>query len=230
MAGLVFLFIITLMIFVLQYQTATASIQSSDRTRQYLLEMLRDSLEAEGLRVEVDESNGVLRLTEQSINFPSGSDEPTEGHESRIRTLARVMDKVIPCFVPERPRCASPPPEQYSATIDALLIEGHTDTQLLGQEHRLRDNLELSGARAATVHRTLVEEAPLLDSLVSAEDVRLLSISGYGARRLLDAECDTCEVNRRIDLRFIMAPPRPPGVGTTSVVEPAERVREQYEG
>jgi flagellar motor protein MotB len=208
MAGLIFLFLITLMIFVLRYQSATASIQSSDKTRSYLLETLQDSLQKRGLSVEVDDRNGVLRLTEQSINFPSGSVEPLEAHEPRVAVLAEVLAGVLPCFL-SGSSCEEIMPAELTATVSVVMIEGHTDTLSLSTRHRLESNLELSGARAATVHRLLTATAPSLGEMRNREGQKILSISGYGSERLVDQADPLSELNRRIDLRFIMDPPRP---------------------
>ncbi|HKI84151.1 MAG TPA: hypothetical protein VKA63_07435 [Candidatus Krumholzibacteria bacterium] len=209
MAGLIFLFIITLMIFVFRYQSAAAEIRSANETRHHLLETLQDSLRMRGLKVEIDDRTGVLRLTEKSINFPVGSSEPELDHIPRVRVLAEILAKVLPCYVPTGGHCPTRRSPDLAGEIQALMIEGHTDTLHLGSGSRLRNNLELSGARAATIERLLIGFDPVLDSLRNQDSLKILSISGYGAERLLDPKDPLTEKNRRIDLRFIMEAPRP---------------------
>lgn len=217
MAGLIFVFIITLMVFVLRLQKSVETLQGADSRRTELLITLEKDLAAKDLRVSVDTLQGILRLTEQSINFPSGSAEPEAAHLVRVRTLAEVLDEVLPCFVStaaqrcDRSELRGPATEGAGASVSVLLLEGHTDTlRVNASQSRFRNNLELSGARAAAIHRMLVEHRPSLGELRNSDSARILSISGYGDQQLLVADDPLNASNRRIELRFLMEPPTAP--------------------
>jgi flagellar motor protein MotB len=210
MAGLLFIFIITLMIFVLRFEEATANIRGAERTRAVLLRTLQEELELRDLAVTVDTLQGVLRLNERSINFPQGSADPVPAHVGRVRVLAEVLTEVLPCFVATaREECAREDLRipSLSASVNVLMVEGHTDSLRVGDRSRFRSNLELSGGRAAAIHELLVAEAPLLGRLRNRDGSQILSISGYGAQQPLIPEDPLDAANRRIDLRFLMEPP-----------------------
>lgn len=213
MSSMIFIFIITLMMFALRFNSATTSLESATSTRTKILRMLRDSL-APSLEVEIVERQGILRLTAQSINFPSGSADPIPDHEPRIRALATVLGQVLPCFLPGRAQCdgmllRTIDTVRYAAVLEAVLIEGHTDTVPIAGALRSRypSNMELSGARAARVLQLMSSNVRSLDSLRNRDGLQLLSISGYGERRLADSTNRAGASNRRIDLRFLMEPP-----------------------
>lgn len=224
MSGLIFIFIITLMIFVVLFQQATESIQSAEATRKELLETLQDELETRGLNVTIDTLQGILRLTERSINFPRARAEPEPAHLPRVRVLADVLSDVLPCFVVRSPAPCRHDIDRikYAASVHLLMIEGHTDAVPVGERLRFRDNLELSGGRAASIHRLLVDAAPVLSELRNRDASQILSISGYGAQNLLIPDDPFAPGNRRIDLRFLMEAPSsssPAAPGVTREVE-----------
>jgi flagellar motor protein MotB len=85
----------------------------------------------------------------------------------------------------------------------------------MGNE-RLRDNWDLSAARAANTYRLITAFAPQISDFSSAppesDDAKpLMSVAGYADQRpvaLGDDEASKAR-NRRIDIRFIMAGPKP---------------------
>lgn len=216
MAGLIFIFIITLMIFVLRLQTVTVSLQSAEATRTEVIRKVASELEARGLEVEVVEEQGILRLTSNSINFGFGAVDPIAEHVPRIQLLGSVLLEVLPCFIrlpsDDNASCDAlgVDRQRYSALLSTVLIEGHTDAAPVGRSIRFRDNVELSGLRAASVHRELTAAYPQMDSVLvrpGERAERVLSISGYGAQRRLAGLDSLDAAHRRIDLRFLMEPP-----------------------
>lgn len=209
MAGLVFIFIITLMIFALTFGRASARLLDAKTARTAILNKLKDRLGKENLVVEIDYDEGILRLTENTINFRRGEWKALPAHWERIDILAKVLSEVLPCFVhdsngiPCSPKVADS--NKYASKIDALLVEGHTDSvRIIGG--RLRNNFELSGARATFVLNRLTESKPALNALENCRGRKILSISGYADLRLLEKDPNHAN-NRRIDLRFLMEPP-----------------------
>lgn len=218
MSSLVFIFIITLMIFALRYQAASTKVESAKDSRTRLLQILENALKEKGIKVQIDLDQGVLRLAENAVGFPVGQADPVPEHVARIQVLAQALREVVPCFVerangddPEltRAQCSRLGIDsvRHSSRIDVLLVEGHTDSRNLKGNGRFRDNLELSSARAAVVWRLLRQFEPTLDSLYNQSDRRVLSVSGYADQRLAVPADPWNDANRRIDLRFVMQPP-----------------------
>lgn len=99
------------------------------------------------------------------------------------------------------------------STIQTIMIEGHTDDDpIRGTGNDIQDNLELSAQRALSVFRLMTESTPLLMQYYNREGEKVLSFSGYGEdrpRRLNDTPANK-NMNRRIDLRFMMDGPNIP--------------------
>lgn len=233
MVGLLFVFIIMLMTFALQYRKAedrkkveTQKIESAeDLARQAKEEILRavaDYLSRHGVTVYLDERQGVLRLPEEMLFDRARADLSPRGREALVR-VAEGLSLILPCYVPERPPTCDGSPKAF---LDAVFIEGHSDADSMRSGARFRDNLELSTARAASTWRAIMgvdsdptvevpegvqQAALILGSLRNRDGLPILSVSGYGAQRPV-ATNDTEEgkrVNRRIDLRLLMATLKP---------------------
>jgi chemotaxis protein MotB len=210
MVGLVFVFIVLLLYFAMQYRQNSAKITDATAARTTLLETLDRQLLARGLQVSIDTRTGVLRLPEDVL-FDRGQADLTPRGQAAVAILGGALTRVLPCYTYPRPAgaCAA-----SLHDLDALFIEGHTDRDVLAGRGALRDNLDLSVARAANTYRALVAAAPGLAALRNhAPGGRtpqpVLSVAGYGADRPIDTG-DTPEAkarNRRIDLRFLMATP-----------------------
>ena len=245
MAGLVFIFIITLAVFALRLamtnEAAKAaeeetrdqleSIQSARKNRSVLLNTLKEQLTELGIEVKIMEDQGVLRLGENGIGFETARFQPIPGHEARVGKLAFALAQVLPCFVNHLERTETPtsdrrpeychngddqeltfcphPPDPGSPRVDTVLVEGHTDSLRVNcRGCRFSDNLELSTMRAAEIWRMSAACEPRLESLMNRDQLRVVSVSGYGETRLADEANPMASVNRRIDLRFIMESPR----------------------
>jgi chemotaxis protein MotB len=263
MAGLIFIFVITVAVFALrlahtieEHEDKTEQLTSAQKTRDRILEDIKNRLEMADIKVEIVPDQGVLRLTEKGIHFESGQTQPRSDHLPRVGELARVLAEVLPCYVAKhdyphadgrRAAFCSPEPAQpeayyceqqeFPARLETLLIEGHTDSEPVSSARRFRDNLELSGMRAAEVLRMLLQCEPGLHELKNERSMELLSVSGYGETRLVDEDEPLSEQNRRIDLRFLMELPRAlvevpkDGGGPESQeLRPKEEVRVRYEG
>lgn len=244
MSGLLFLFIITIMVFVINFhvettkttqalehatkqqeavaaelkqerslfQKKTRELTETREARAELLEDLKDFLQRQGLRVHVDTDQGILRLPEK-ILFPLGSaDLQPEGKEN-LRKLATALRSTAPCYAGSRsaPRPAMCPEDKFHpGTLEAILIEGHTNVPIRDGGH-FRNNWELSAKRSIVTYLEMLRAEPLLEELKNPNAEPLLSVSAYAdTRPVVRHEKETPEpLNRRIDLRFLMAPPTP---------------------
>ena len=243
-SALIFVFIIMLAVFAYQLANVTEEqanvtdeLTAADETRDLILLAIASRLEDAGIRVEVLYEQGVLRLSDNAINFPSGSELPVADHRANVGRLAHAIAEVVPCYASSRQPAAeaghaddvpadddneAPPycqlPADSSAytcrelrfpwLLETLLIEGHTDDVPVAGGNRFRDNLELSSMRAATVRRMITACEPGVERLLNTDDYPILSTSGYGNTRPATRDPGSADDNRRIDLRFLLEPPK----------------------
>ena len=223
MSGLLFIFIITLMAFVMNLQEARQSAQkqqkeleqtvadltNADEIRAELLEKIRAELDSRGIQVRIDQEQGVLRLQENAIRFPSGRALLRASERSKIEIIARVLAAVLPCYaeVSELPMDSCQP--RTLGKLESVFIEGHTDNVPIGSSSDFESNWELSAQRAIESYRVLQSASPELVELRNGQGQRLFSVSGYGEERPVVAHASPTAdpMNRRIDLRFIMVAP-----------------------
>ncbi len=235
-AGLIFVFVIMLAVFAYQLAQTTnvfvdinEELRAADETRREMLDAVAARLRGNGIRVEVLYEQGVLRLADNAVNFPSGLETPIPEHRANVGRLARAMAEVMPCYAAGRnpeppdgrgdaragtfcPGEAAPQPMTcpdriYPWRLETLLIEGHTDDVPVSGATRYRDNLELSSMRAATVHRMIAACEPAVERLTNRAGQPILSTSGYGYARPATEDPARRAENRRIDLRFLLEPP-----------------------
>lgn len=214
MLGLVFVFIIMLMGFVLNLHAAAqkpvapvtvVALPEADLARRELLHDMARLLQGT-LPVTIDENDGTLRLG-GDILFPRGSADAYPEALLKLQRLAAALGEVLPCYavaIAPSPQCAS----KHEGRLDAVYIEGHTDTTPI-HTARFQNNWELSAARAAVTFEKLVEAAPALALLKNDKGERLIGVSGYGEFRPIDPgnSESAMQKNRRIELRFVMVAP-----------------------
>lgn len=234
MSGLLFIFMITIIVFVINVHVETAKttealeqatneLTQTREARAELLEDLRVFLEKQGLRVHVDPDQGILRLPE-NILFPFGSaDLQPEGKEN-LRKLASALSVIVPCYAGDRssPRPASCPEDRFRpGTLEAVLIEGHTDNVPIREGGQFKSNWELSAKRSIVTYLEMLRAEPVLEEVKNPNAEPLLSLSAYAdTRPVVRHERETPEpLNRRIDLRFLMAPPSPERLEPFEVLE-----------
>ena len=234
MVGVLFIFIIMLMVFALDFRTKTdvqdnaidvarevarkledlqqdvrAQISSMDRsqeTRRKLLATLKTELEADGMDVKIDEANGVLRLTEDAVRFDASQSVLLDRARINVDKIARVLEKVIPDYVACRSFAGQNKCRtDVDSSIETVFIEGHTDsTGARGLDDR--SNWQLSAERSVNTYREIVTVAPALRSLRNTRNEEIISVSGYASTRPIDPNenREAWAKNRRIDLRFVM--------------------------
>lgn len=241
MVGVLFIFIIMLMVFALNFreqtdnqadetarlQAATAdlseeakriatklealqaqvgkevgSLEAEQQIRSDLLNDIRTALKREGLTVQIDERNGVLRLTEDSVRFPRNSATLDTQARDNVLRIASALASVLPRYTACQPQapvlgCG----ETGSTTVETVFIEGHTDRT--GTVDR---NWSLSTERAVATYRLIDTAEPTLALLVNRDGNQIISVSGYGPTRPVtsDPTPNDYAPNRRIDLRFVM--------------------------
>jgi chemotaxis protein MotB len=182
MVGVLFIFILMLMAFALDFRRTTdkqedallvaqqvaakldtlqADMQRQmtqlDRTQQdrrKLLLDIREQLAAEGLSVQIDEASGVLRLTEDAVRFAPNRSDLVDRNKENVGKIARVLDRVLPGYVGCGSAWTPGCTNGEHASLETLFIEGHTDTTGTDAE-----NWRLSTERAVATFRELIAVA-----------------------------------------------------------------------
>ena len=211
MVGLVFVFIILLMYFALQFQDVTEELTGANKTRTKILEEIQHKLKDQGVPVIIDRENGVLRLPD-SVLFDSGQRDLKPEGRANVDKLASALIGILPCYSDGVARSANCPRSEHK--LESVYIEGHTDSDRYTGSGGLKDNWDLSVVRATNTYRALIEFQSGLGSLCAQKPGRcdpILSVSGYGAQRPVPdgkgTEEERKQQNRRIDLRLIMMAP-----------------------
>ena len=153
------------------------------------------------IEVSVSEAGDILRFSGDSF-FATGSSRIVKPRiRAVVHALAEGLEELLPCFtLGERSAWA-----EYCnpdlVLVDAVQIEGHTDSVGFPE-----NNLRLSLSRGAATYLEAQGHRPgLLDYLNLAEQP-VLSVSGYGeSRPIAPNDSEGRGLNRRIDLRLIMA-------------------------
>jgi chemotaxis protein MotB len=223
MVGLLFIFIIMLMVFALQYREAakksleaerekqmtTERLVNAEQVRDDILESLQKYLQDHGITVQVVKDQGVLRLPEE-ILFDKALAEINQKGDHAIEVLAQALEFVLPCYARgDHAPLENCPPRR--GTIDSIFIEGHTDIDPLAPRAGMKDNIDLSAIRAANTYRTLLLKRGDLLGYKNTRGYPVLSVSGYGQYRpaVVDQSLEENKAkNRRIDLRILMTTPR----------------------
>ncbi|WP_456490028.1 OmpA/MotB family protein [Marinobacter nauticus] len=219
MSALLFVFIITLMAFVLNFQQAHSELEDTlgrytglEDLRERMLKEIERELEARNIEVAVDYKQGVLRLDERAIRFESSKSELQGPAAENARLIAAVLNSVLPCYTALSKAKASALNcrSETLNTLESVFVEGHTDNVPMlrnGEDH----NWDLSAQRAIRTYREFLVAESGLASLFNTRNQPVFSVTGYGDSRPVpghEYEKPTSDPrNRRIDLRFIMETP-----------------------
>ncbi len=225
MVGLLFIFIIMLMALGLMLKIAAENtqktqedlkqvvsdtkveiedIQDVNSLRNQMLRDIENHLREVGVHVIVREENGVLQLPDEILFAKDERKLSVEG-VTAIRHLARALDAILPCYANKvsssaSPLCRTEIPD--TVQLDAVFVEGHTD-----KDGPQKYNWALSANRAISTFIELDGSSKEATKLLNENKQFLFSIAGYGENRPVNpgnTEEDK-EVNRRIDLRFVMS-------------------------
>lgn len=213
MVGLLFIFILMLMHFALQFHKTTQQQQQvieqltgAQQTRSEILQKIKDTLYDLGFDVTVDQKSGVLHLQEKALRFASGDALIDSQYQPIVNALANSLGTILPCYANQRifdeKKCVDNNNRHW---IEAIFIEGHTDNVPY-----VGGNLRLSTERATNTYASLVAARPDIEQLKNPDEQSLLSVSGYGETRPIsdNSTAEARKKNRRIDLRIIMAMPK----------------------
>lgn len=197
-------------------QNATAAnqaIQGGIRARTDILNKVQHVLSTQGIQIEVDTNNGLLRLPE-TLLFDSGKADFRKGGNNALKVVAQNLSLFLNCFsqtsndVKSSETCEKIIDGSKQHAIDSVLIEGHTDSLPISNS-LFKDNWDLSVARAKNTYLELIKNEKSLENLENDRGQPLLSFSAYAGGRPISTNDNEAgrRKNRRIDIRLIMAPP-----------------------
>jgi flagellar motor protein MotB len=173
--------------------------------RYALLERLRTQLRADfpDLRVEISAEGDALRFQGEGL-FRTNESILYEKQRRIVSAIAARLDDLLPCYTLGPLAHWSDSCNPGAAVIEAVQIEGHTDSD--GTELA---NLTLSTNRANTTFATMLDARPDLTQHQNYRGQPVLSVAGYGQMRPVasNATEEGKRTNRRIDLRIIMYTP-----------------------
>lgn len=186
--------------------------------RDFILEQLQARL-----LIEFPELEEVISLERDALRFrgdglfrPGQWNLPRKSDQLEfIQAMGRILDKILVCFTLGERADRGPDCESGNALIEAVQIEGHTDSD----PGRI-DNITLSTRRANNTFFSIRDEVSGILDHKNLRGQPVMSVSGYGEMRPIETN-DTPEgkaANRRIDLRIIMYAP-----STVEEVQEVER-------
>lgn len=203
LVGVIFLFMLLLMVFALNLKNEAPPKIITEEIRAALLRTIAERMEARGLPVTIDLGNGILRLPAELL-FESGQWKLTQNGQVVVTTLSQVLGEVLPCAAStgDTSQCGA---LNLNGLLDSVLIEGHTDNRPFTSVEGY-GNWELSAFRAIDVYKTMVASTPALEnSITNRNGQPIVGVSAYADTRPTNLQ--ELDPNRRIDLRFTMRSP-----------------------
>jgi len=232
MIGLLFVFIILVVVLALEQQkraveqqnitselqraivenrarilAAQAAANAIGDPRGQVTASIGEQLKAVLPNIQIDAASGVVSLPDDVL-FDLGRADLSSRGQNMLQNAAAQLVKVLPCYLPSQrtdDQCAA---NVGNHAIETIFIEGHTDNIPLVRGGY--DNTNLSLDRARSVHQAMVQRGPL-STYKNGANQPLFSISAYGDSRPLKDISPSDERNRRVDLRIVMAY-RPPNI------------------
>lgn len=199
MAGLLGIFVLALVYFMINIGEVKQQYTGSMDKRDKILQEIEGEMEKRGVKVTIDKKQGVLRIPE-SVLFESGEASIKSEGQAAVSELGNALYQILQ-------------KDDYKNAIETIFIEGHTDNVPIENEY-FHSNWELSTQRAINTWNLMREDTKELDDLRNPNDQPIFSCSGYADTRPvtddgLDEDSEEGRsANRRIDLRFAMVPPK----------------------
>ncbi len=185
----------------------TDHLMRDNRMRSDMLATVLDSLRERAVEVVLDPENGIVRLPE-AVLFDTGEAVQQPRGVRALREVAAVLALTLPCYSRAPASQQIDCPIRPKPLLEAVLVEGHTDDRPISTS-AFADNWALASARAINTYKALLAYEPSLSALLNARGEALLGVSNYEAQRpvSLGPTPQDRRLNRRIDLRFLIAAP-----------------------
>jgi chemotaxis protein MotB len=190
-----------------EISAVTDHLMRDNRLRSDMLATVLASLREREVEVVLDPENGIVRLPE-SLLFDTGEAVLQPRGVRALRELAAVLALTLPCYSRAPASQQIDCPIRPKPLLEAVLVEGHTDDRPISTS-AFADNWALASARAINTYKALLAYEPSLSALLNERGEALLGVSNYEAQRpvSLGPTPQDRRLNRRIDLRFLIAAP-----------------------
>lgn len=181
--------------------------KAADLARERIITTLKSKIQEAIPEVEVtiSESGDILRFRGDSF-FASGSHRIVKPSIRKVvHALAEGLEELLPCFTLGEFSQWDEQCNPDAVLVEAVQVEGHTDSNGLAE-----NNLRLSLRRGAATYLEAEGHRPVLLEYLNGDQQPVLSVSGYGETRPIASNDELAGrgLNRRIDLRLIMASAR----------------------
>ncbi len=213
MTGMMFLFIIALVAYMLNFNDKHSQenqLSSQMRDTNYLtadfVRKLSKFLKSAGVAHTVSEKKGVIAFTEESVAFLSGGASIKTEQANNLASIKVILESLVPCYLDGGVQRFFNICQPYmKGQLDSIVIEGHTDNVPI--RSKKIDNLDLSFSRAKAFYEQVTSEK--IRNLKNSSGNKIFMVLGAGSNQPInDYSVPTSDSeNRRIELRFIMNRP-----------------------
>ena len=178
--------------------------KAADMARARIIAELKGKVQEAIPEIEVttSEAGDILRFSGDSFFATDSAVIEKPRIRAVVHALAEGLEELLPCFTQGERSEWSPGCNPDLVLVDAVQIEGHTDS--LGSAE---NNLRLSLLRGEATYLEAEGHRPILLEFLNRSEQPVLSVSGYGETRPIAPNNRAAGrgLNRRIDLRLIMA-------------------------
>lgn len=207
LAAMLFVLIVTLIAYVLNFSSNQAvssslgqQLADIELRKSFLLNKLSDELTLNRVIHTVHLEDGAIAISAEQLGFGTGSHVVDPNLEGVVSRLATSLSTILGC-TEEDENCL----KGINGDLDRLYIEGHTDNVPFRQRGYVRDNLDLSLLRAASV-TSLLSNHPNFQNTRASE---IFIPAGFGdTQPIVSYPIPTSEpLNRRIQFTFVLHRP-----------------------
>lgn len=200
MIGLLFVFIVLVVVLALEQKRQQESILRLEDPRGLVTNQIGDGIKLALPGVRVDRENGVISLPEEVL-FDLGSAQLKPQGRVALAGAVSQLARVLPCYVANQRLDRNCAGNRAGHEIDTIFIEGHTDS--VPMKRAGYSNIKLSLDRAEAVEAALIQGTPLA-GYKNKSGQHLFSYSAYADTRPLKGLTPEDGRNRRVDLRIVL--------------------------
>ena len=212
MTGLLIIFILATLQLMLELSETKKEVDDAitellkiNAIRKEMLDEIKVDLSKNNIAVEVVENSTVVRIPDEQLYFRQSRYEIPDDKKYVVNEIGKVLFNALKKN------------DRYKL-VDTIFIEGHTDS--VPAPRLPRGNWGLSADRAVAVWKYWRENEQYGEEIQNLGEEKelgkvkrkqLFSVSGYAETRRIIIDDDTParqKINRRIDIRFAMNPPR----------------------
>lgn len=200
MVGLLFVFIIMVVILSQRVEEAESGSKNSDPLES-AVKIIGKKIQQSGVPVVIDPASGVITLPADTL-FPRGLADLNTGGIEVLGRAKDALNEILPCYIySERKNKINCPPNPNEVEIETIFIEGHTDSTPL--QRGIYTNWHLGLDRARAVY-DVITVGPM-QTFKNERTLEVVGISSYADKRPNKDDPNDDAKNRRVELRFVLA-------------------------